>query len=48
MGIGMLGARSVVSLLSSTALAALVIFLIGQTRIRQIIENEDLDTIVLH
>ena len=48
MGIGMLGASSVVSLLSSTALVALVVLLVGRNSIRQIIENEEQDALVLH
>jgi MFS transporter, DHA1 family, multidrug resistance protein len=48
MGIGMLGASSVVSLLSSTALIALVVLLVGRSSIRQIVENEEQDALVLH
>ena len=48
MGIGMLGASSVVSLLSSTALVALVVLLVGRNSIRQIVENEEQDALVLH
>ena len=48
MGIGMLGANSVVSLLSSTALIALVVLLIGRIGISQIVESDEPDRIVLH
>ncbi len=48
MGIGMLGAGSVVSLLSSTALVALVVLLVGRTSIRRMVESEDQDMVVLH
>ena len=48
MGIGMLGASSVVSLLSSTALVALVVLLVGRSSIRQVVENEEQDALVLH
>ena len=48
MGIGTLGASSVVSLLSSTALVALVVLLVGRNSIRQIVENEEQDALVLH
>jgi len=48
MGIGMLGAGAVVSLLSSTALVALVVLLIGRNFIPQIVENEEQEMVVLH
>ncbi len=48
MGIGMLGASSVVSLLFSTALVALLVLWIGRARIRQMVESEDQDMVVLH
>jgi DHA1 family bicyclomycin/chloramphenicol resistance-like MFS transporter len=48
MGIGMLGASSVVSLLSSTALVALVVLLVGGASIKHMVENEDEDMVVLH
>jgi DHA1 family bicyclomycin/chloramphenicol resistance-like MFS transporter len=38
MGIGVLGATAIVSLLSSTAFAALLILLIGRTRIPALVE----------
>ncbi|QHN04662.1 multidrug effflux MFS transporter [Granulicella sp. WH15] len=47
MGIGMLGAGSVVSLLASTALVALAVLLVGRTAIRQVVESEP-DVVVLH
>ena len=48
MGIGMLGARSVVSLLSSTALVALLVLLIGRASIREMVVSEEQGTVVLH
>jgi DHA1 family bicyclomycin/chloramphenicol resistance-like MFS transporter len=48
MGIGMLGASSVVLLLSSTALVALVVLLVGRTGIRHMVESEEQDMVVLH
>jgi DHA1 family bicyclomycin/chloramphenicol resistance-like MFS transporter len=48
MGIGMLGASSVVSLLSSTALVALVVLLVGGASIKHMVENEEEDLVVLH
>ncbi|WP_213806737.1 multidrug effflux MFS transporter [Granulicella sp. dw_53] len=48
MGIGMLGAGSVVSLLSSTALVALAVLLVGRKGINQVMESEERDTVVLH
>jgi DHA1 family bicyclomycin/chloramphenicol resistance-like MFS transporter len=48
MGIGVLGANSVILLLSSTTLVALVVLLVGRTSIRQLAENEEPDTVVLH
>jgi DHA1 family bicyclomycin/chloramphenicol resistance-like MFS transporter len=48
MGIGMLGAGSVVLLLSSTALVALVVLLVGRASIGHIIESEEEDMVVLH
>jgi DHA1 family bicyclomycin/chloramphenicol resistance-like MFS transporter len=48
MGIGMLGAGSVVLLLSSTALVALVVLLIGRASIRHMVESEEQDMVVLH
>jgi MFS transporter, DHA1 family, multidrug resistance protein len=48
MGIGMLGAGSVVLLLSSTALVALVVLLVGRASIGHIIESEEEDMVALH
>jgi MFS transporter, DHA1 family, multidrug resistance protein len=48
MGIGMLGAGSVVLLLSSTALVALVVLLVGRTSISHLVESEEQDMVVLH
>jgi MFS transporter, DHA1 family, multidrug resistance protein len=48
MGIGLLGVQAVVSLLSFSALAALLIFLVGRTRIRELVENLDEETILVH
>jgi len=48
MGIGTLGASSVVSLLSSTALVALFVLLIGRPRIRHLVETEEHEMVVLH
>jgi MFS transporter, DHA1 family, multidrug resistance protein len=48
MGIGMLGAGSVVLLLSSTALVALVVLLVGRASIRHMVESEEEDMVVLH
>jgi len=48
MGIGMLGAGSVVLLLASTALVALVVLLVGRATIRHLVESEEQDMVVLH
>jgi DHA1 family bicyclomycin/chloramphenicol resistance-like MFS transporter len=48
MGIGMLGASSVVLLLSGTALVALVVLLLGRASIRHMVESEEQDMVVLH
>ncbi|MEI9981024.1 MAG: multidrug effflux MFS transporter [Edaphobacter sp.] len=49
MGIGLLGVHAVISLLSSTVLLALGIFLVGRTSIRNlVVENEDIETVLLH
>jgi DHA1 family bicyclomycin/chloramphenicol resistance-like MFS transporter len=47
-GIGILGAKAVISLLSSTALLALVILLIGRTAIQELVESEPEEMAVLH
>jgi DHA1 family bicyclomycin/chloramphenicol resistance-like MFS transporter len=49
MGIGLLGASAIVSLLSGTALMALIILIIGRTRIVEMVENEDNEIVpVMH
>jgi MFS transporter, DHA1 family, multidrug resistance protein len=48
LGIGLLGASSVVALLSSTALVAFVILLVGRAGIQQIVENAEQEMIVVH
>lgn len=48
MGIGMLGAGAVISLLSSTALVALIVLLVGRTTIVRMVESEEQDMAVLH
>jgi DHA1 family bicyclomycin/chloramphenicol resistance-like MFS transporter len=47
MGISM-GAGFVVPLVSSTALVALIVLLIGRNSIQHIVENEDQDMVVMH
>ena len=47
-GIGVLGAKAVISLLSSTALLALIILLIGRTAIQELVESEPEEMAVLH
>ena len=47
-GIGFLGASAVVTLLSATAVIALLILLLGKTRIPAMIENTDTETVVMH
>jgi MFS transporter, DHA1 family, multidrug resistance protein len=48
LGIGVLGAGSVVSLLSSTALVAFAVLLVGQASIRRMVESEEEHIVVLH
>ncbi|HWZ50898.1 MAG TPA: multidrug effflux MFS transporter [Granulicella sp.] len=48
MGIGLLGANAVVSLLASTALIALLMLLVGRTRIREMVESEESETVLVH
>jgi DHA1 family bicyclomycin/chloramphenicol resistance-like MFS transporter len=48
MGIGILGASSVVALLSSTAVIGLVVLLVGRASIGQMVESEEEDLVVLH
>jgi DHA1 family bicyclomycin/chloramphenicol resistance-like MFS transporter len=47
-GIGFLGASAVVTLLSATAVIALLILLLGKTRIAEMIESTDTETVVMH
>jgi MFS transporter, DHA1 family, multidrug resistance protein len=48
LGIGFLGASAIVTLLSATAVIALLILLLGKTRIAEMIESEETDTVVMH
>jgi DHA1 family bicyclomycin/chloramphenicol resistance-like MFS transporter len=48
LGIGFLGASAVVTLLSATAVVALLILLVGKTRIGEMIESTDTETVVMH
>jgi MFS transporter, DHA1 family, multidrug resistance protein len=48
LGIGFLGASAIVTLLSATALVALLILLLGKTRITAMIESEETETVVMH
>jgi DHA1 family bicyclomycin/chloramphenicol resistance-like MFS transporter len=48
MSIGLLGVASIVTLLASTALLALVILLIGKRSIGKVVENEETDTVLIH
>ena len=48
LGIGFLGASAIVTLLSATALLALLILLVGKTRIPELIESTDTETVVMH
>ncbi len=47
-GIALLGSSAVVSLLASTALVALLVLLIGRTTIRQLVESDEEEMVVLH
>jgi DHA1 family bicyclomycin/chloramphenicol resistance-like MFS transporter len=47
-GIGFLGASAVVTLLSATAVVALLILLVGKTRITEMIESDETETVVMH
>jgi MFS transporter, DHA1 family, multidrug resistance protein len=47
MGIGLLGAHALVSLLSSTALVALAILLLGRRRIAQVVESKEHEVLLL-
>jgi DHA1 family bicyclomycin/chloramphenicol resistance-like MFS transporter len=48
MGIGLVGVKAVITLLSSTAAAALVILLAGRAIIRQPVETDAAETAVIH
>jgi DHA1 family bicyclomycin/chloramphenicol resistance-like MFS transporter len=48
MGIGLLGADAVVTLLASTALIGLLILVIGKRKIPELIVNEEGDAILIH
>jgi MFS transporter, DHA1 family, multidrug resistance protein len=48
MGIGLLGVQAVIALLSSTALIALLILLVGRTNIVETIENDESETVLMH
>jgi DHA1 family bicyclomycin/chloramphenicol resistance-like MFS transporter len=48
MGIGLLGAHAVVSILSATALAALLLFLAGRSRIGEVVENREAESVLIH
>ena len=48
MGIGLLGVHAVTALLSFTALLGLGIFLVGRTGIKQLIEDENPETVLTH
>ncbi len=48
LGIGFLGASAIVTLLSATAVIALLILLVGKTRIAEMVESTDTETVVMH
>jgi MFS transporter, DHA1 family, multidrug resistance protein len=48
MGIGLLGIQAVVTLLASTALIALVILLIGKASIKEVVQDKNTETVVMH
>lgn len=48
LGIGLLGARSVSSLLASTAVVGMLILIAGRATIGETIENEESETVLLH
>jgi len=48
LGIGFLGADAVVTLLAATAALALLLLLLGRTRIEEMIESTDTETVVMH
>jgi DHA1 family bicyclomycin/chloramphenicol resistance-like MFS transporter len=45
MGIGVLGATAIVSLLSSTSFIALLVLLIGRTRIKELVEAPESEAV---
>lgn len=48
MGIGLLGIQAVISLLSSTALVALAILMVGKSRIREMVESDEGERVLIH
>jgi DHA1 family bicyclomycin/chloramphenicol resistance-like MFS transporter len=48
LGIGLLGARAVSSLLASTAVVGMLILIAGRTAINKTVENEATETVLLH
>jgi MFS transporter, DHA1 family, multidrug resistance protein len=48
MGIGFLGVHAVIAMLASTALVALVILIVGRANIRDLVENENTETLLMH
>ena len=48
MGIGLLGVHAVIAMLSSTALIALLILLVGRTGIRELVEEAETDSMMIH
>jgi DHA1 family bicyclomycin/chloramphenicol resistance-like MFS transporter len=48
MSVGLFGAQAIVVLLSSTALVALVILVLGKSKIGELTESEEGDTVLIH
>jgi DHA1 family bicyclomycin/chloramphenicol resistance-like MFS transporter len=48
MGIGLLGIHAVIPLLSSSALIALALLMVGKTSIRDLVEEENTETVLMH
>ncbi|WP_263350772.1 multidrug effflux MFS transporter [Acidicapsa acidisoli] len=48
MGIGLLGAQAVVTLLSATAVISLLILVVGRLSIGEIVETEETETVLIH
>jgi DHA1 family bicyclomycin/chloramphenicol resistance-like MFS transporter len=48
MGIGLLGAHAVVSILSATALVALLLFFAGRSRVGEVVENREAESVLIH